>query len=313
MWLKTFYDKINFVGECRKLGLSIWQCPSFLTLLTGIVTILSMIGTYFIGLKYADPEAVILVVIGITIFLLVTSYLIIRGFEELAETNRLKSEFVSIASHQLRTPLTGVKWTIDLIMKEGKITDSECLERIETIRENNERMIKLVNDLLNVSRIKQGRLGLRPQETDLKDLAEKIIKDYMFLAKASNVNLSLEAEENLPSIFVDQQGMELVLRNLTDNAVRYTRDGGSVKIRLFRKNDKIRCEVEDKGVGIPKKDQKKIFQKFFRSQNIMKYRTEGTGLGLFIAKSIINTSKGKLGFISREGKGSTFWFELSIK
>ena len=312
--MKKFINQLNFIAQCRQYNLSLWQCPSFLIILSGLVTILAMIGTYIVTIEYAEPEIVALIVIGMTAILMIISYLIIQGFERLAEVNRLKSEFVSIASHQLRTPLTGIKWAINLMMsgEVEKLTE-EQLERLDTIKESNQRMINLVNDLLNVARIEQGRLTLKPEKVSLEKLIQELINEYALLAKANNIKLSFELEKNLPSILIDPQGIKLVLHNLIDNAIRYSRSEGQVKIRSFRKKNLIRCEVEDNGVGIPEQDQKKIFQKFFRTENALKYQTEGTGLGLFIAKAILDASKGKIGFESQEHKGSTFWFELPIK
>jgi len=280
-----------------------------------MITILAMLGTYLIATKYTNqPEIVALIVIGVTITLTIINYFVIRGFERLAEANQLKSEFVNIVSHQLRTPLTNIKWTINLMLRRNiKDLTGQQLEKIETIKENNQRMIDLVNDLLSVSRIEQGRLGLRPEKIYLEKMIQGLIKEYIPLAEASNVNLSLKTEENIPLILIDPQRIKFVLQNLIDNAIRYSRGKGQVKIRLLKKGKLIRCQIEDKGVGIPLVDQKKIFQKFFRSQNIMKYQTQGTGLGLFIAKAIIDASKGKIGFQSQEGKGSIFWFEIPLK
>jgi len=315
MSFKKLYQQLNFIGQCRKYNLSLWQCPSFLVVLIGMITILAMLGTYLIATKYTNqPEIVALIVIGITITLTIINYFVIRGFERLAEANQLKSEFVNIVSHQLRTPLTNIKWTIDLMFrrKTNDLTGQQ-LEKIKTIKENNQRMMDLVNDLLSVSRIEQGKLGLQPEKISLEKVIQGLIKEYIPLAGASNVNLYLEIEENIPLISIDPQGIKFVLQNLIDNAIRYSQGKGQVKIRLLKKGKLIRCQIEDKGVGIPLEDQKKIFQKFFRSRNIMRHQTEGTGLGLFIAKAIIEASKGKLGFQSQEGKGSTFWFEIPIK
>lgn len=315
MPLKKICQQLNFVGQCRKYDLALWQCPSFLIVLIGLITILAMLGTYLIATNYADePEIVALIVIIVSAILVIIGYLIIQGFEKLAEANRLKSEFVSITSHQLRAPLTGIKWAINLMMHQQiKDLTKEQLEGLESIKESNQRMIDLVNNLLNVSRIEQGKLGLRPENLYLEKVIQDLVKEYTPLAKASGIKLSLDLESNLPSISIDQQGIKLVLHNLIDNAIRYVRGGGRVKISLDKKDGLIRCQIQDNGVGIPKEDQRKIFQKFFRSQNIMKYQTEGSGLGLFIAKSIIKASGGKIGFQSQKGKGSTFWFELPIK
>jgi len=312
MFLEKTWQKLNILKQCREYNLSIWQCPSFLFFLIGFITILAMVSTYFVAVEYTQPEIVALIVIFVTIFLMVVGYLVTKGFENLAQANRLKTEFVSIASHQLRTPLTGIKWTIDLILRDKDLNDKN-LERIEDIKYNNNRLIKLVNDLLDVSRVEQKRLSLKPEKVFLEEITQKLIEEYQTLAKASNVKLVLEQELELSPLIMDSQGVELVLRNLLDNAIRYTQGGGVVKVKLSQKDNKIRCEIKDQGVGIPKGDQKNIFKKFFRSENVMKYQTVGTGLGLFIAQAVIEESKGEIGFWSQENKGTTFWFELPIK
>jgi len=313
MNLKGVCQKLNFVKQCREYNLRLWQCPSFLFVLIGLITVFAMIGTYFIALKYTQPEIVALIVVIVTTLLVIVGYLITKGFEDLAQANRLKTEFVSIASHQLRTPLTGIKWTINLIHQSKDLPHKELLERIDEIKENNQRMIKLVNDLLDVARVEQGRLTLKPQKTLLDEIIHSLMEEYKALAKASNLKLILESESELPPLIMDPQGISLVFRNLLDNAIRYTKGGGIIRIKLTKKPNLIRCEIQDNGVGIPEKDQKNIFQKFFRSQNVLKYQTVGTGLGLFIAKAVIEESKGKIGFWSEENKGTTFWFELPIK
>jgi len=314
MPLKKICQQLNFIKQCRRYHLSLWQCPSFLIVLIDLIIISAMLSTYLVATKYTEqPEIVALIVIGVTTILTIISYFIIQGFEQLAEANQLKSEFVNIVSHQLRTPLTIIKWTINLMMKQTDNLPEKQLEKLKTIKENNQRMTDLVNDLLNVSRIEQGKLGLQPEKVALKEVIQNLIKDYLPLAKASNISLSLETDKNIPLISIDSQGIKVVLQNLIDNAIRYIKNKGQVKISLKRKKGLIKCQVQDNGVGIPPEDQRKIFQKFFRSRNIMKYQTEGTGLGLFISKSIIEASGGKIGFKSQEDKGSIFWFEIPIK
>ncbi len=272
-----------------------------------------MMSTYFIAAKYTQPEIVALITIGVTAIIFINGYFVIQGFEKLAQANHMKSEFVGIVSHQLRTPLTSIKWALNLIMLKGRDSfTKEQLGILNDIKENNQRMVNLVNDLLSISRIEQGRLNLKLKKISLEEIVKGIVKEYRSLAKASNVKFSLEIDK-LPLILVDPRGIDLIFRNLIDNAVRYINNKGIVKIKLAKQGNLVRCKVEDNGVGIPKEDQKKIFQKFFRSQNVMKYQTEGTGLGLFITKSVVKASKGRIGFQSQEGKGSTFWFELPIK
>jgi len=280
----------------------------------GGIIIVSSWAIYVIGNRYIeDPLIIALVVIFITTLLFIIAFIITQSFERLAEASRMKSEFISIVSHQLRSPLSNLKWVVELLMS-GKISpvSEKQTEYFKVLKENSERMEELVSDLLTVSRIEQGKLSFQKERISLRDLIEKVIKEVGIFSKASNVEISFNSEENLPQIMVDPDQIKLVIGNLLDNAIRYIKERGKVEIDLKKKNDNLYVEVKDNGIGIPKDDQKYIFQKFFRSANVKRHQTEGSGLGLYIAKSIIKKSGGKMGFQSQEGIGSTFWFTLPI-
>lgn len=312
MEARVLFEKLNLFRECSDYNLSIWQCPSFIFFILGIVNIIAMLGTYFIANNFTDqPEFVALIVIGVSLFIFLLSHSVTEGFDKLAQANKMKTEFVSIASHQLRTPLSGIRWSLNLLKDNpGDAAGSATL--IELIKENTDRMIKLVGDLLDVSRIEMGKNIFLPCQTNIFVLAQKIVAGSELFAKANNVSLQLEAPATLPNAYTDPDKISLVIQNLVDNAIKYTKGKGTVKITLTANNKLITVTVQDTGVGIPKFQQKHIFQKFFRSDNIMKHQTIGTGLGLFIAKAVVEQSGGKIWFESEEGKGTTFYFTLPI-
>ena len=315
MNFKKILSQLNISAHCQRYGLSLWQCPQFLFLVMGIIIIGATLTTYAIGTRYVeDPITVALIVLFLTAILFIIAFVIIQGFEKLAEANRMKSEFISVVSHQLRSPLSNLRWAIELLMsgRLGKIEEKQT-EYFKILKENSGRMQELVSDLLTVSRIATAKLSFKNKEFSLKELISALIKEFEIFARASNVEIEFKPQENLPKVFADPSQIRLVVENLLDNAVRYIKDKGEVKVRLFRKEKNIYFEIEDNGVGIPREDQRYIFQKFFRSGNIMKYQTQGTGLGLYIAKAIIEQSGGKIGFESEENKGSIFWFTLPIK
>jgi len=315
MNFKIILEELNVVGQCRKYRLELWQCPQFLFLVMGLIICLTSLVSFFIGTRYvSDPSVVALIVLLIAMVLLVISFLIIRSFENLAETNRMKSEFVSIVSHQLRSPVTNLFWALEHLGsgKVGKIQEKQ-LEYFKILRENVSRMKELISDLLIVSRIETATLPTKKEEFSMTDLAKRIVMEFDAFAKAYNIDLKFESEKDLPLVFSDPEQIEQVIKNFIDNSIRYMRKKGEVRVLLKKKANDLYFEVKDTGVGIPKVDQKYIFQKFFRSKNILREQTQGSGLGLFIAKSIINKSGGKIGFKSEEGRGSTFWFTLPIK
>jgi len=315
MDLRDIFNQLNIIGQCKKYGLSLWQCPQFLFLVMGMIIIGSTLITYAVGTNYIEePELVALVALLVALVLFIISAIITRSFESLAEASRMKSEFINIVSHQLRSPLSNLRWTIELLMsgRLGKI-EKEQTEYFRILKENSGRMGELVSDLLIVSRLETATLPLKKEETSLEDLINKLIAGFQPFVKASNVKIEFKSQKDLPKISTDPSQATLVVENLLDNATRYVKDSGKVKILLEKRGQSLYFEIEDNGVGIPRGDQKYIFQKFFRSENIMRYQTQGSGLGLYISRAIIGKLGGKIGFKSKEGEGSTFYFTLPIK
>lgn len=316
MSFKEILEQLNIRASCKKYGLGTWRCPQFLFLLMGVVNIATALITYALGTRYvADPGIVSLIVIIITVVLFVLTFSVTKSLEGLAEANRLKSEFISIVSHQLRSPLSNLKWALEILIsgRFGKI-EGKPADYLQILADNTKRMGELVSSLLMVSRIDQGRLPLHNTEFSLPDLAKEVIAGFKPVASASHIEIVFETlKPGLPQVFGDPAQFKIVLENFIDNAVRYTKGAGKVVVAIVTKNSGLLFSVKDGGVGIPKEDQKHIFQKFFRSGNVLKYQTQGSGLGLYIAKSIVEQSGGKIGFKSEQGKGSTFWFTIPRK
>ena len=225
---------------------------------------------------------------------------------------QMKSQFVSVAAHQLRTPLSIIKWSLSLLLESsGKLT-KEQKDLIEKSYQTNERMIRLVNDLLNVARIEEGRFVYRPKIVELSELVQRVYDSLKDLAKRKNIKFEWHNTEEKKIVKVDVEKIELAIRNLVENALHYTPSGGKVTITLSTDKGKAIFSVKDTGVGIPKDQQDRVFSKFFRGSNVVKMETEGTGLGLFITKNIIEAHGGKIWFKSEEGKGTQFWFTLPL-
>ena len=225
---------------------------------------------------------------------------------------KLKTEFVSLSAHQLRTPLSAIKWTLQMLLDEdlGEIT-KEQREFIEKIYESNEKMIRLINDLLDVTRIEEGRYLYRPVLASLENEVQFVVNSYKEEIEKRKLKLEFkEPKKKLPQVMLDVEKMRLAIQNLLDNAIRYTHSGGQVTISLKGDKNKVEFRISDTGIGIPKDQQKRVFTKFFRGANAVKIETGGTGLGLYITKNIIEAHGGKISFKSEEGKGSTFYFSL---
>ena len=224
----------------------------------------------------------------------------------------MKTEFVSIAAHQLRTPLSAIKWTLRMIL-DGDIGDitKEQRDLLEKTYKSNERMIVLINDLLNVTRIEEGKLLYKPVLSSLEILTQSVVKPLMSEAKKRDIKLKIvKPKEILPKVKVDAEKIQLAIQNLIENAIKYTPPHGTVTVSLKSDNGKVEFSVKDTGVGIPDDQQGRIFTKFFRGANVVRLDTEGTGLGLYTSKNIVEAHGGKIWFESEEKKGSVFYFTL---
>jgi len=248
----------------------------------------------------------------------VGAVIVFRDVTHEREVDRLKSEFVSVASHQLRTPLTAIRWNLeDLQSEETGALGAEQKENVKQAATSTGRMIRLVNDLLDVSRLESGRLSVNPAPTDIAEMLTDIVREDRDIArdKSCVVNLHLP-EVPLAPINIDPTLIRQVAANLISNSIQYgcsAKRSPTVDVTLSQDGKEYyRVTITDNGMGIAKKDEDRIFQRFFRADNGVKQQTEGSGLGLYIAKLIVEESGGMISFSSKEGEGSTFWFLLPI-
>jgi signal transduction histidine kinase len=234
-----------------------------------------------------------------------------RSNEKLKEMDETKDEFISMASHQLRTPLTSVKGYLSMVLDgdAGKISSTQR-ELLNQAFVSSQRMVYLIADLLNVSRLKTGRFIIEKIPTNLVEMVESEIAQLKEVAKSRKLTLVFDKPKDFPELMLDETKTRQVVMNFVDNAIYYTPAGGHIKIELKTDRHSVYFMVKDDGLGVPKADQPHLFTKFYRAQNAQKARPDGTGLGLFMAKKVINDQGGCILFESTEGKGSTFGFKF---
>jgi len=234
--------------------------------------------------------------------------------ERLRDLDAIKSQFVSVAAHQLRTPLTGIKWTLHALLEQrvGGL-NQEQQKFAQDAYKSVMRLISLVNDLLDAARLEEGRFGFKMQKQLLTPLVQEICASFEKSAQEKGIHFTLKVLQNdFPLLNLDKEKVGIVVENLVDNAIKYTAPGGSVTVILSTQGDRVTCDVVDTGIGMPKGQTTKIFSKFFRAENAQLYQTSGTGLGLFLAKNIVEHHGGIMSFTTEENKGTTFTFSLPV-
>lgn len=235
--------------------------------------------------------------------------LVFRDITAEIELEQMKQEIISLSTHELRAPITAIKGYLAMILDgdTGSIS-SQTKETLVGVMAVNQRLADLVNDLLNVSRIEQGRIKIMLQDVDLSMLITQTIREYQPQAYAKNLKLTFD-DKPIPRVKADPIRIREVLNNLLSNAIKYTLKG-SIKISVKKNNQEVICQVKDTGVGISQQDQKKLFEKFYRIKKRETIEVTGSGLGLWITKKLLEMMKGKIWVESEEGKGSTFSFSL---
>jgi signal transduction histidine kinase len=237
-----------------------------------------------------------------------------RSNAQLQRLDTAKDEFISMASHQLRTPLTSVKGYLSMVLEgdAGKITDMQQKLLSEAFV-SSERMVHLISDFLNVSRLQTGKFMLEQHAVDLAKITAQEVDSLQTIAKSHDLKLKFKAGARLPILYLDENKIRQVIMNFIDNAIYYSREFTTITVSLNVDAGNVLLEVHDTGIGVPESEQAHLFTKFFRATNARKQRPDGTGVGLFLAKKVIVAHSGTMVFTSVEGKGSVFGFRLPIK
>lgn len=238
--------------------------------------------------------------------------IIFRDITKEREVDKSKTEFVSLASHQLRTPLTTIKWYTELLLSNdaGKI-NNEQKKYLDAVYYGSKKMSSLIDTLLNVSRLEMGTFIIESKPMNIETISKEVITELTGLLKKKNITI-IEKYDDLPKINLDKKLMNIVILNLLSNATKYSSNGSQVNISISHDDHNMIIEVSDKGIGIPKEQQGKIFKKFHRADNAKKVDATGTGLGLYIAKSILDHSGGEISYNSEENKGTTFYVKIPL-
>ena len=226
------------------------------------------------------------------------------------EAERMKSDFVSFVSHQLRTPLSGMSWMLELA-DDAEGLPAEAHEYIADARESANRLVSLVNELLDIARLESGRTGAVPAAVSLEELTRSVLKEFQGLVAAKQHQIEVAATP-VEEAWADPQFARQVVANLLSNAVKYTPTGGHIAISLQQHNGSVQWSIKDNGLGIPKPAQSRLFEKFYRADNVLTMEAEGTGLGLHLVRLIVQQAGGRIWCESEEGEGALFAFTLPI-
>ncbi len=223
-----------------------------------------------------------------------------------------RSEFISTVAHQLRTPLSAIKWTLDLLLKgEAGTLSGEQRALIMKAHESNERIINLIKDMLGVDQIESGGADFSFAPTDLAALLRLVVKEFAPRIEERRIALHDDIDSAMPRAMVDPQKMRMVFQNLLENAIKYT--GSDIWISTKRNDDSIVISVRDNGIGIPERDHSDVFKRFFRAENASTRDPEGSGLGLFIVRSVLQRHGGDVSFESKERSGTTFTCTIPLR
>lgn len=322
----------------KKLKNSMFAKPMFPFLLGWIATMWSLgaVCTFYVfdlpqkGMVVTTPIFIIWVITMIVVFL-ITSKFINGAIKQHNETNslneelkkanfnlqqldKLKSEFITIVTHQLRTPLSETKWTLDYLLGGGlgEIPQKQK-ETLKNIYKANDNIITMINELLDVKKGESEIWGYKFEKQPIEIIARNAVEDFYLPAKERKINLIFKKSEIMvPDISIDSKKIRMVFRVLIENAIHYSSEGNDIEIKIESAGEDIRVSIKDQGIGIPEEERSRIFSIFFRGEKALKQHTEGTGIGLYMAKNIIETHDGKIWFEPNEDGGTTFYFTIPI-
>jgi signal transduction histidine kinase len=235
-------------------------------------------------------------------------FLIVDATQE-GEIDEMKTEFISVASHEMRTPMTSIKGSLELLLGgyAGELP-AEATELLGISLTAVDRLVRLINDLLDISKIESGKMDLHLDRLDVNECVRKSLRSLRALAEAHQVSISAESAENLPTVLADRDRLEQVITNLLSNALKYTPPNGEVRILSRALDNRVRVSVIDQGPGIAKQHLERVFDRFHQLAGAKK----GSGLGLTICRALVEQHRGRIWAESEPGRGSEFHFELPV-
>ena len=319
-----FFSEVILMEDEKGVPIPLKKRPSSMALATSATTTMDPTYYYVRKDKTKFPVAIMVtpVILGGKVIGVIEVF---RDITREKEIDKAKSEFISLASHQLKTPPTAIKLLTERLLggKMGEFTKKQK-EYIDDIRSSNQRMIDLVNALLNVSRIELGAFTIRVNEKNVCAIVQSILDELKSVIDKKQLKLKMISRDMNAMLMLDETLFRIVINNLITNAIRYTAKGGEIRVecKVVNKGQtlggnllKESCfvvVVSDTGYGIPRGEQSKVFTKFFRADNAREKITDGTGLGLYIVKSILDHSGGLIWFTSRENEGSVFYAAIPM-
>lgn len=240
---------------------------------------------------------------------------IFRDISEEKKLDESKTNFISVSSHQLRTPLTSIRWFSEMLLDgEAGNLNKEQKDFVEKIYQSGERMVNLVDLLLQIARVEMGRIRIEPEPIDLKDITQKMVSSLKNILDLKSQRIEIKTNpDSIPSVQMDKEMVWQVIQNFISNALRYSPAGSVVSVSIALKDNFIEYSVQDNGIGVPENQKNRLFERFFRADNAVKAVPEGSGLGLFLVKALIEGWGGKIWFESEEGKGATFFFTVPLE
>lgn len=305
----------NIFAQCRRLGVPLWSCPPFLFLVMGSVNIVAILSAYYFAQRYVSPEFVIITVVLLSMFLFAVSFAIMQAFEQVVtarqkeasrhrEVLAMKDQFVFVAAHELRTPANAIKWALEALeIKKSPFIEKEK-DAFDILSISSMRLLGLVKDLLEVSRIETGAITLHLESVSIGNVLKESLASLAAYADGAHITIKNNVHEDVPPVFADKTRLKEIFDNLITNAIKYNREKGTVFISAEREVGGVTLHVRDEGQGIAAEDQPHIFEKFWRSVDA--HNVEGTGLGLFIVHQLLLSMHGKISFTTQQGLGTAF-------
>jgi hypothetical protein len=297
--------------NAQRYGVSVWKLPDVLLLEMAAVNMIAMVVTYWWAQGVmSDPREGVLLVAAEAVLILFIGNVIAESSKKVIDNYKLKEEFIDLISHQVKTPLTNIKWNIELL-NEKKTKEQE--KYMQRLTDSAEKMSELVSDFVYLSRLDRSKKEIHLEEADLKSLIKKVVEDnnLFFKAKEIEVKIKFFPKEKI-CVKADKKKLEIALDNIINNAVKYSYEKSEVKVEVWKEEDKVIVAIRDEGCGIKKENQKRIFEKFYRAENAIKAASDGTGVGLYVAKTLIEEMKGSVWFDSKEDKGTNFYVAFHL-